>query len=232
MWFDKITEDVEARHLSPDISRHIHRNRERIIYTIDFLRRIGISGKKVGEIGAGGIALACKLELGADVEAYDCSQWFEPVCNKFSIPWRFVDLNNPPLDLKGSYDIILLCEVIAHVAYWPIDILSELRGGLNDGGVLIITTQNLHRLSNRIRMLFGKRIFANFVPEELLSAHVREYTVEEIIFMLRKAGFHEVHWEMLSSPDINKSRLINLGYKFLCRLFPRMSNIIFCWAKI
>ena len=105
MWFDKITEDVKAGHLSLDISRHLHRNRERIIYTIDFLRQMGISGKKVCEIGAGGIALACKLEL-------------------------------------------------------------------------------------------------------------------------------EVHWEMLSSPDISKSRLTNLGYRFLCRLFPRMSNIIFCWAKV
>ena len=233
MWFDKLVEDVKSAYPRPDILRHFLESRERIIYTIEFLRKIGIYGKKVCEIGAGGIALACKQELKADVDTYDCSQWFRPVYNEFSIPWNFLDLNDPSsfINLKHSYDIILLCEVIAHIAYWPVNILAKFKSALKQGGMLIITTQNLHRFSNRIRMLSGKPIFANFVPEELKMAHLREYMPEEVVFLLHKAGFSEVHWKLISFADVNKPRFVSLSYKFLCRIFPRLSNIVFFWAN-
>lgn len=233
MWFDKLVEDVKLACPRPKILRHFLENRERIIYTVEFLRKIGICEKRVCEIGAGGIALACKQELKADVDIYDCSEWFKPVYDEFSIPWNFLNLNDPSsfINLKHSYDIILLCEVIAHIAYWPVNILAEFKSALKQGGMLVITTQNLHRLSNRIRMLVGKRIFANFVPEELIMAHLREYTPEEVAFLLHKAGFPEVHWKLIAFADTNKHRFVNLSYKFLCRIFARLSNIVFLWAN-
>lgn len=233
VWFDKLVEDVKSACPRPDILRHFLENRERIIYTIEFLKKSGIRGKSVCEMGAGGIALACKQELKADVDVYDCSEWFKPVYDKFSIPWNFLNLNDPSsfINLKHSYDIILVCEVIAHIGYWPVNILTQFKSALKQGAMLVITTQNLHRLSNRIRMLVGKRIFANFVPEELIMAHLREYTPEEVAFLLQRAGFPEVHWKLIAFSDTNKARFINLSYKFLCRILPRLSNIVFLWAS-
>lgn len=93
-----------------------------------------------------------------------------------------------------------------------------------------MTTQNLHRTSNRLRMIAGKRLFANFVPEELIMAHVREYTPEELDFLLRRAGFTDIRSWLTPIPGVRHSRLAQAGYEFLCKLQPRQSNFIFCWA--
>ena len=93
-----------------------------------------------------------------------------------------------------------------------------------------MTTQNLHRTSNRLRMIAGKRLFANFVPEELVMAHVREYTPEELNFLVERAGFVDIKWWLTSFPDIRRSLLVQVGYDLLCRLQPRQSNFIFCLA--
>jgi len=81
-----------------------------------------------------------------------------------------------------------------------------------------------------MRMLFGKRLFAHFVREELLMAHLREYTPEELALLFQRAGFQEVEWKLLTFPDIGKPQLIKTAYKIICRVFPRLSNYIFCWA--
>jgi len=64
------------------------------------------------------------------VDAYDCNEWFKPVYEQFSIPWNYIDLNYFAITHKGPYDAILLCEVIEHLARWPAEVLSELRGSL------------------------------------------------------------------------------------------------------
>ena len=229
MWFDKLYQSVQLTAPLPDVIRHFDENRDRIVYTVNFLREMGLTGKSICEIGPGGIGLACARELGAKVDTYDCSEWFKPVCERFSIPWNYINLNQTAVISKGPYDAILLCEVIEHIARWPAEVLSELRGSLKVGGILLVTTQNLHRFSNRIRMLVGKRLFAHFVPKELVMAHLREYTPEELTFLFKRAGFQEVEWKLLTL-DIGKPKLVETVYKIVCRVFPRLSNFIFCWA--
>lgn len=116
MWFDSLYQAVQLASPSPDVIRHLDENRDRIVYTINFLRELGLTGKRVCEIGPGGIGLACAQELGAKVDAYDCSEWFKPVYDQFAIPWNYIDVNQSAVISKGPYDVILLCEVIAHVA--------------------------------------------------------------------------------------------------------------------
>lgn len=230
MWYDKLCQAVRLMSPLPNVLRWLDKNRDRIIYTTKFIQELGLTGKYICEIGPGGIGLACVQELEAKVDAYDCDEWFKPVCEQFSIPWNYIDLNYSAIIRKGPYDAILLCEVIEHIARWPAEVLSELRGSLKVGGVLLITTQNLHRLSNRMRMLFGKRLFAHFVPEELMMAHLREYTTEELTFLFQRAGFKEMKWKLLTFSDIGRSQLIETAYKIICRVFPYLSNYIFCWA--
>ncbi len=230
IWYDNLYESVRTISPSSKVLEHLIVERERIIYTTNFLRKFELEGKTVCEIGGGGIGLACAQEIGAEVEVYDVNQWFKPILDHFSIPWNYIDLHQPGVTLQRSYDVILLCEVIEHIARWPAEILTELKKFLNLGGILLVTTQNLNRLSNRLRMVTGKRLFANFVPEELVVAHLREYTPEELLFLFHRAGFTDMQWQLVSFPDVRKSLLIQVGYNFVCRLCPRLSNIIFCWA--
>jgi len=230
VWYDRLNQAVRLASPSAEILDYLDRSRDRIIHTTNFLREFGLTGKRVCEIGPGGIGLACAQELRAKVDAYDCCEWFKPLYDQFSIPWNYIDLNQTADTVKGPYAAILLCEVIEHIARWPADVFSELNRSLEVGGILLVTTQNLHRLSNRVRMFTGKRLFAHFVPEELIMAHLREYTPEELVFLFHRAGFPKVGWKLVSFPDARKSRLIQMGYNYMCRVLPRLSNIIFCWA--
>lgn len=59
----------------------------------------------------------------------------------------FENLNN----LK--FDLVILSEVIEHLDN-PSRVLRILRGSLNDGGILIITTPNVESLSSRLTFMF------------------------------------------------------------------------------
>jgi len=91
---------------------------------------------------------------------------------------------------REQHDLVLCCEVIEHLNRWPLDVLSDLHSLLRPGGVLLLTTVNFVRLSNRIRMLFGKSPLINpFEKTPDGSNHIREYTVGELKRYLTKSGF-------------------------------------------
>ena len=229
-WFDQLCRDIRSLNPSAEVIDQLLVNRDRIIYTINFLQKFSLPGRCLCEIGFGGVGLACAKVLNMQVEAYDCSELFKPLCEAFQIPWRHIDLNKAGIVLDHSYDIILLCEVIEHLARWPAEVMAELKNYLKPGGLLLITTPNLHRLSNIIRMCTGRRLFAHFVPEELVMGHLREYTPEELIYLINYAGFSKVEVKQLSFPDLEKSRLLQIGYDMVCKIIPKFSNYIFCWA--
>lgn len=229
-WFERVLFYARDRGVDPQLLHHIADNRDRVVTTTELLRPFNLRGKKVVELGPGGVGLAVKEELGAEVIGYDFSDWSRAMCDKVGIEWRFVDLHQKRFDIGGGYDAILMCEVIEHLARWPVEILTELRAALNPGGVLMVTTQNLHRLSQRIRMVTGRRLFAHYVPEELVMAHLREYTPEELAYLFEKAGFAHPHWKLVTFPDLGSHALVQKAYRTACQVMPRLSNVICCWA--
>lgn len=232
MWFEEIV-DIMAEYC-PDRGalQYLHETRERVIYTIESLRPLQLEGKKTCEIGFGAVGLGLRHELNADVDAYDVNDFFAPLCLNQYIPHFIIDLNAPEgFQLNGSYDLIVLCEVIEHIKEWPVKVLENINKYLKPGGVLLVTTPNLHRLSNRLRMLAGKRIFAHFVPEELLMGHLREYTPEELVFLLQKAGFSNNRFELCNFPDTSRKKIEQHSYKYIVKILPRLSNYIFCWSQ-
>jgi len=232
MWFDEIHETVLSASPPEELVRYFLENRQRIEYTTAWAGRLGLTGKNVCEIGPGGIGLACKRSLGCEVRAFDCSEWFRPVCEKGGIPWGALDLHVDARPPGGPYDAVLLFEVIEHIARWPAEVFSELASALKPGGLLLVSTQNLVRTSNRIRMALGKRIFAHFVPEELLMGHLREYTLEELVFLLDKAGLERADAHLASFPDSAMPAAVRWGYSAWCRAFPSHSNFVFaCGGK-
>ena len=90
-WFDRMITDVRKTSASEEVAQYLERTRNRIIYTTEYLRSIGVAGKKVCEIGPGGIGLACARELGAQVDAWDYSDWFKPICDANDMALRFAD---------------------------------------------------------------------------------------------------------------------------------------------
>lgn len=229
--YERTYELIRETAASAELPGHFAQCRERHIDAIERTTAILAPDARVCEIGPAGLGLALVRELGVRLDAYDCVPWFKPVYDRFAIPWGYVDLNEPGAALGGPYDVVLLCEVIEHVARWPADVLADIRRALRPGGVLFLTTPNLHRLSNRLRMLVGRPLFADFVPERLVTAHLREYTVEELGFLLRRAGFTSVHHDYASYPDSRRPRWIQAAYRALTKAAPTLANYIVCEAR-
>jgi len=55
---------------------------------------------------------------------------------------------------------------------------------LRIGGYLILTTPNIASLFRRLRLLLGK--------QPIYRYHVREYTMDEVLAIIREAGFNIV----------------------------------------
>jgi 2-polyprenyl-3-methyl-5-hydroxy-6-metoxy-1,4-benzoquinol methylase len=169
--------------------RYIRAAQDRFDWTLQWLTRHGVAGKSVLEIGTGVIGVCCRL-MGAATTAWDVRRDFEEVAERLGIDFIYTDLSIPGTWPRGDeFDIVILAEVLEHIPVSPIDTLKGIHATLKPGGTVVLTTPNLLRLSNRIRMLTGKALFAPFSPEALVMGHVREYTLSEVANYATRAGF-------------------------------------------
>lgn len=91
---------------------------------------------------------------------------------------------------RDYYDLIIFSEVIEHLQGNPRLALRHLRDCLKPGGRLLLTTPNLVRLLNRVKMLLGRSAVPEIGPPEWWAGHMREYTFPEIRDMLVREGYH------------------------------------------
>ncbi len=230
--YNRLVSALENKDVPDEHRKWMWENTERIDATVRWLEAQPLTSHCFAEIGPGGVGLPALQKFNdATLDAYDCVEWFKPVYDQFNIPWQHIDLNGDFALPEGKYDVIFLCEVIEHVARWPIEIFEGLKKSLKPGGYLLVTTQNLHRLSNRLRMIQGKKLFADFTHQALVMGHIREYMPEEMDELMSLAGFEGVGSCFMCFPDLLASSQVQAGYYAACRLFPRLSTHFFCWGQ-
>jgi len=133
------------------------------------------------------------------------------------------DLSKENIPFKGSkFDIALLAETLEHFNFHPRKLFVEAFRILKEEGKFIITTPNFLRLNNRIKCLFGKSINDDIKKDYGPGSHYREYSVKEIKYLLKVAGFKniEVRYVDFDYPDrsnLNKivNRIIGSIFSFL-----------------
>ena len=76
------------------------------------------------------------------------------------------DLLTDEQPFRETFDRIFLCEVMAHVPAPPYQYLNRLRLALRPGGVLLVSTPNLHRLRNIALLQVGREPFDHFATPE------------------------------------------------------------------
>lgn len=107
---------------------------------------------------------------------------------RFGIALKDCDLEKEKLPFSDStFDIVLLTETLEHFNFHPGKAMSEISRVLAPEGVVIITTPNLVRLNNRIKMLIGKSINYDIKEKYHPGIHFREYTAQEICYLLDSA---------------------------------------------
>lgn len=120
-----------------------------------------------------------------------------------------------------SLDFLVFAEVLEHLKLAPVSVLRELARLLRPGGLFLLTTPNIARLSHVEALAAGETILEPFPADLPLDQdptdhleHVREYSIREVVESLEAAGFSverilmtgwgEAGYEPLANPFANE----------------------------
>jgi len=115
---------------------------------------------------------------------------YMPIAERCGVKVVKHDLERERLNIRGA-DCAVFTEVIEH--YIP-HVLSEINKSLKPGGYLILTTPNIASLFRRLRLILGK--------QPIYRYHVKEYTMPEVLTMLKEAGFKPVEFYYSAVNDL------------------------------
>lgn len=166
---------------------------------------------KVLDFGSyfGNAALLAK-KLGFEVSALDCYDNYAPALKRerehlIRSGIQVLDSSRSPAlldDLKETFDAILLLGVIEHIPHTPKYLLQHICMHLAQGGLLVLDTPNLGYIYRREAMMRGESVFPNikhqFHTELPFEGHHREYTRDEVIWMLNELGLSVVETELFN----------------------------------
>lgn len=96
----------------------------------------------------------------------------------------------------ARYDVAVSAGVIEHIPHTPRIFLETLDACLKPSGHLVLDTPNLAYLYNRQRLARGETIFcpiaSQYDTEVPFEGHHREYTVDEMRWMLERIGHRDI----------------------------------------
>jgi len=168
-------------------------SRERYWLTLNYLAEVRLPRPAdILEIGGGQMAILAAKLFGDRGVVGDISESYRAPVDAAGVAWERVNLmeDDPPA-MKGRFDAIVLAEVIEHLPIPPYVILGKLRTWLKPDGVVFLTTPNLFRLRNLIRMAMGRDPFDRFIlprPDRGLG-HQTEYSADHLGWQIKEAGF-------------------------------------------
>lgn len=167
-------------------------DKERYWRSLELLCQLDIATPaRVLEIGGGQLALLCKKLFGDDCMVADISQNYATPLRKSDIELVTFNLMNPEASkIGGEFDIVILLEVIEHIPLPAYVVIDRIKPLLSSGGIMFLTTPNLFRIRNLIRMILGVEFLDRFMipqPEQTLG-HQLEYSADHLRWQLERAG--------------------------------------------
>ena len=92
----------------------------------------------------------------------------------------------------ASFDLVLCCEILEHLAMDPSHTLREMHRVLKPGGHVFFSTPNVLSLEYVRRLLRGRNIYNPYSGYGVYGRHNREYTSEELAGLLREHHFEPI----------------------------------------
>jgi SAM-dependent methyltransferase len=112
------------------------------------------------------------------------------------IPFKLGNLNDPLPYANGSFDYVILMEVIEHI-YNPDFVMAEISRILRKGGKLILSTPNILNIGSRCRFLIEGSYdffreptldFSKCFPAAIQNMHVIPWRYQELEYLLSSKG--------------------------------------------
>lgn len=112
------------------------------------------------EVGGGQLAILADKLLGHTAVVGDVSTEYGEAVSEAAIEHVVCNLmDDDPAIFQNRFDVVALLEVIEHIPLLSYIIISKIAKWLKPGGYLLITTPNLFRLRNLVRMVMGRDLF-------------------------------------------------------------------------
>lgn len=131
--------------------------------------------------------------FGSRGEITETVSWLPPGAEERAGVERKSDMFNVEEDEfpypADTFDVVMFCEMIEHMLMDPMATLRQISRVLKPGGVLILTTPNVARLENVLRLLHGANLYDPYSGYGPYGRHNREYTRHELHRLLEFAGF-------------------------------------------
>jgi SAM-dependent methyltransferase len=132
------------------------------------------------------------------------------------------DVIADPLEC-GGYDVVNLLAVVEHLSGSPRVLLERLRDAMKPGGSLVFAVPNHAALHHRLNLfLRGASVHPSFVAyydsEYPFTGHHREYTHDEMVYALRRAGLQVVETGSIQYPP--RGTLASRAISVVAALLP------------
>jgi SAM-dependent methyltransferase len=112
---------------------------------------------------------------------------------KYDIDFKHFNVEKEEFPFKDkSFDLVLFCEIIEHLTVDPVHTLVQINRLLKQGGFMIITTPNVLRYENVMKLITGKNIHDHYSGYGAYGRHNREYTPHELRLLVESMGFRVV----------------------------------------
>ncbi len=210
-------------HSATEAEEYLYNAWNRIQTVLEWLARLESSGvKRVLELGSNPYFLTLlmkryfhfELELanffGNPGENGRHIQSAENSSERHEFAFQHFNLEVDPFPYAdSSLDCVIFCEIVEHLLLNPDHAMAEIARTLRPGGSVIITTPNVARLANAVRLLRGKNIYDGYSPYGIYGRHNREYTPVEVVDLALRHSFHIVEKQVKNIyPHPLKSRLL------------------------
>lgn len=176
-----------------ELNSYYDTSRERYFRTLGYLADLDLPDPaKVLDVGGGQFAILASALFGDDATVGDIGDDYRAPADEAGVKFTVCNLlEDDPPSFKGAFDLVILAEVVEHLPVPPYLVLSKVRGWLKPGGMLLLTTPNLFRPRNVVRMMLGRDPFDTFMlPRDGVSlGHQTEYSARHLGWHVREAGF-------------------------------------------
>lgn len=220
--FNEIEKDLESDNANKEL-KYLDFHKSRFDYILKLCQKYFKPGKKLLDIGSlfGHLCRGAQL-IGYETYGLDLPKYVEEFADRF----RNFQINNIACNLekepapfaRNKFDVIVAGEVLEHFNFYPDRFFAEIVRMLKPGGILILTTPNLMRLNNVLKMFVGAKKNWDTKNDLINRDNCREFTAAEIVYLIKKSGLKvkKLEYKNFNNP--------NLGY--FNRLFNELSGLV------